>query len=408
MTFQNISHDQHLAIDLGVDNTNRIIGITGEAGTGKTTVLGETANILADRGFSFALAAPTGRAAARIKEHTGFKGKTIHRLLGWGKPDETDPDDTGIPSRDRFNPIPVDYILIDEASMVSTELARALYNAMRPGSCIRFYGDAQQLPPVEGDSPFISILSKYPSVTLQDNFRSQSGIIKAARSIIQGLVPAANDEVSILNVGTQMSLTVLNEFLGPDFKTSKSQVIIPTKIGRYGTIAVNAWLQEQLNPSNRSLYLQYTLQDGVIQAVTLRPGDKILWTKNDYNLNLFNGMIGTCIDFDENSGDIVVSFDGKDQTIPPILEQFDQNNKSLFRYDPRKYIDLAYAITTHKSQGSEFDKTIILLNQTAALVRANFYTAITRAKKHVTVIAGRGGMQAAMRKSNGMKRNDES
>jgi ATP-dependent exoDNAse (exonuclease V) alpha subunit len=108
-------------------------------------------------------------------------------------------------------------------------------------------------------------------------------------------------------------------------------------------------------------------------------------------------MIGNVLDFDELSGDILADFEGRDYQIPSTLQRFDENKRELFRYDPRKYIDLAYAITTHKSQGSEFDRVIMLMYWSTVGSRQNFYTAVTRGKKHVTVIAAPGGLKAFLK-----------
>lgn len=402
MPIKNLSTDQIDAIDLCCNATKRIVGVTGEAGTGKSVTLGEATEQLLGRGYNVVAGAPTGRAAARLKELTGIHAKTIHRLLGWGMPDPNDPEDEGMPVRNKANPIPADFLFIDEASMMSEELYRALIDAMQSGACIRFFGDANQLPPVNSISPFLKLLRQWPSEILTHNYRSDSGIIQAAHQILRGIVPSPNDQFSLLHVGNNLALTTLDAFLDEDFATANCQIIIPTKIGKYGTVSINKYVQQKLNPSHRKLELSYVLEDGEHQHTLLRPGDKIIWTKNDYKLNLFNGQLGYVVDFDEYTGDVTLNIDGRDKLIPPHLESYDKSGKKLFPYDPRKYIDLAYAITTHKSQGSEFAKVVLLLNRTAALVRSNFYTGVTRAREHVTVIAGTGGLSCAMRTTNGL------
>ncbi len=391
----NISHDQQLAIDMGLDLANRIVGVTGEAGTGKTFVLGEIGQGLKDRGYYVALTAPTGRAAARIQESSGIKAATIHRLLRWTAPDEGD-DDVVMPAHSKMNPMDYDVILVDESSMMSEELYRALIDAMKPGACIRFFGDMNQLPPVEGESPFLKLLKRWPSIVLEENFRSDSGIVKAARQVIKGIVPSPNPQFQLLNIGHGFTLSTLDKYIDADFTTMAAQVIIPTKVGKYGTVAVNKYMQQKLNNHPHSIELKYNEGEGVIRHTRLRPGDKILWTKNIYGLKLFNGQLGYMVDFNDESGDLVVNFDGKDIVIPPILQSYDKAGKALFTFDPRKYIDLAYAVTTHKSQGSEFNKVVVLLQRSRVLNKANFYTAITRAKVHVTCLAGSGGLSAAM------------
>lgn len=395
MTIINISHEQQMAIEMGLDLANRIVGITGEAGTGKTFVLGEIGEGLRDQGYKVALCAPTGRAASRIQESSGINASTIHRMLRWTAPEDS--EDFGMPMYSKMNPMPWDVILVDESSMLSEELYRAIVDAMKPGSCIRFFGDMNQLPPVEGESPFLKLLRRFPSIILEQNFRSDSGIVKAARQIIKGIVPTPNHEFQLLNMGHGFTLSTLDKFIDPTFMSLRSQIIIPTRVGKYGTEAVNKYAQQKLNPHKRGMALTYNEGYGVIRTTRFRPGDKILWTKNIYALNLFNGQLGYIVDFDEETGDIVCNFDGKDIDIPPILETYDKAGKATFTFDPRKYIDLAYAITTHKSQGSEFDKVVVLLQRSRVLNKANFYTAVTRAKQHVTCLAGSGGLSFAMR-----------
>jgi exodeoxyribonuclease V alpha subunit len=399
VSFSNITPDQQMALDLCADTATRLVGITGAAGTGKTTILGEAVTEAKDAKYTVALCAPTGRAAARIRESSGHYARTAHRLLGYGAPDPSDPNDVPIPKRDKKNPIPADFIYVDESSMLSEELFRSLVDAMRPGSAIRFFGDMNQLPPVNSISRFQYVLDKFPSVELTHNFRSGDGIIRASQNILKGLVPATNDQVSVLNIGHKLGLATLDEFIDEEFATDKAQVIVPTKVGVLGARMINKYMQQRLNKSNRALELEYVLEGDPPDKPTryrLRPGDKIIWTHNDYNLNLFNGMIGRVVDFDDFVGDVVLDFYGRDVTVPPFLEKRAADGRGIFRYDPRKYIDLAYAITTHKSQGSEFQRVIMLLYRSRALSRQNFYTGLTRARKHVTIIAGPGGMRSAM------------
>lgn len=400
MTFSNISADQQMALDLCLDTGSRLVGITGAAGTGKTTVLGEAITSLKDMGYRVKVAAPTGRAAARIKESSGHYAQTVHRLLGYGAPDPTDPNDIPIPRRDQKNPIDADAVFIDESSMLSEDLYRALIAAMPKRSILRFFGDMNQLPPVNSQSQFQKVLDKFPSMRLEHNFRSGDGIIKASKNVLNGLVPTTNDQVTVLNVGAKLGLATLDQFIDEEYATDAAQIIIPTKHGVLGTRVVNRYVQQKLNHADKVMVLSYVLEGDTEDNPTetrIRPGDKIIWTKNDYTLNLFNGMIGRVVDFDLLTGDIILDFYKKDYIIPPQLERLNPiTGRGIFRYDPRKYIDLAYAITTHKSQGSEFKRVLMLLYRTRVLSRQNFYTGLTRAKKHVTIIAGPGGMRAAM------------
>lgn len=393
------STDQHSAVELCLDVSIRIAGVTGEAGTGKTTVLGQCVQAAEDHGYMVKICAPTGRAAARIREATGRNASTAHRLLGYGAPDPNDPDDYSFPERGRGNPIPADMIFVDESSMLSEELYRNLIDAMQKGAVIRFFGDINQLPPVNSENPpFKRILNKYPKIILTKNYRSNDGIVQAAQTIIKGRLPQSNDRFKVLQIRHQLGLTVLDQFLSNDmFDPKKMQIIAPTRIGKIGTQVINGYIQQKLNDGPKVLDLGYTLNDGYRQETRIRPGDKILWTKNDYELNLMNGMIGRVLDFDEVDGAIACEFEGRDIIVPSMLERYDDAGRKVVAYDPRKYIDLAYAITTHKSQGSEFDRVIIMLYWSTVMSRQNFYTAATRGKQHVTVIAGPGGLKAALK-----------
>lgn len=390
----NLSEEQHEAIDLCCDRGKKLVGVTGEAGSGKTTILRHIHDTLADP--LTALVAPTGRAAKRIQEATGIPAKTIHRFLRWSVPN--DDDEYGLPAYDKWNKYPYTTVLVDESSMVNEELYRALIDAMPSSGVIRFFGDANQLPPVEGKSPFLDLLKKFPSVRLTKNFRSDDGVVSAARQIIAGRVPEPNSQFTMLNPGPGNILTALEKFINDSFRGLAGQLIIPTKVGKYGCEALNLLLQQKLNPSGRNLELVYKdKQDNPIKK-RFRIGDKVIWTKNDYKLNLFNGMIGWITDIDIDTGELDIQFDDYDKHIPTHIETYDRDGRAMFQYDPRRYIELAYAITTHKAQGSEFERVVLILNKSWVLNRANFYTAVTRAKQSVAVILGTGALFQAMKK----------
>ena len=391
-----LSEEQREAVDLCADRSKKLVGVTGEAGSGKTTILRFAYDKLSNDENNFiALVAPTGRAAKRIQEATGINAKTIHRFMRWSVP--TDDDEHGLPAYDKFNKYPYNTVFVDEASMVNEELYRALIDALPAGGVIRFIGDANQLPPVEGKSPFLTLLDKFPSVRLTHNFRSQDGVVAAARQIIRMRIPEANDQFTIINSGQQNMLNILDNIIDDTFRGMAAQVIIPTKVGNYGTQAVNVYMQQKLNgDSGKALVIQWKDKSDNVQQVKLREGDKIIWTKNDYKLLLYNGMIGWVSSIDHESGELILNFDGEDKLIPTHIESYDKDGRAIFQYDPRRNIELAYAVTTHKAQGSEFDRVVLLLNKSYVLNRANFYTAVTRAKKSVTAIRGSGALYSAM------------
>jgi len=385
----NYSEEQHEAIDLGTDKSKRLVGITGPAGTGKTTIIGE---MIHSGEFNMpALVAPTGRAAKRIQEATGIPAKTIHRFMRYSMP--ADDEEAGFPSYDKQNRFPHDAIFVDESSMVSEELYRALVDAMPPRACIRFIGDANQLPPVESISPFVKLLEKWPSIRLTKNFRSGDGIVTAANQIIANRVPEPNEKFRMLNPGNGNILPALDEFVDDTFRGLNGQVITPTRVGKYGTQQLNNYFQQRLNPSGPRIAIR--VNDEEIRK--FREGDKIIQTKNDYKLNVFNGEIGWVVAIEDD--DIIISIDDRDIRLPPHMESYDPyTNKTIGHYDPRRNLDLAYAVTTHKAQGSEFDRVVILIQRSYVLNRANFYTAVTRAKEQCTVICGPGALHQALKK----------
>lgn len=386
-----LSEEQHDAVDLGIDKSKKLVGITGAAGTGKTTIVGEVHNN-GDWNMPI-LIAPTGRAAKRIQEATGIPAKTIHRFMRYSMP--ADDDEAGLPAYDKFNKFPNDCVLVDEASMVSDDLYRALIDAMPSRSVIRFFGDINQLPPVNGASPFAGILKKWPAITLTRNYRSNDGIITAANQIINNRVPEPNEKFRMLNPGNGNIMLALEEFIDDSFRGMSGQLIIPTKKGKFGTFLLNRYLQQRLNPTGPVIEIK--IDDD--ETRKFRVGDKVIQTKNDYKLNIFNGMIGWVVSIDED--DIIVNFEERDVVIPAHIESYNPHTgNAIFQYDPRKNLDLAYAITTHKAQGSEFDKVVLLMQKSYVLDRSNFYTAVTRAKEQVTVICGPGALAVAMRKRN--------
>lgn len=370
----------------------RVVCVTGAAGTGKTTVMQRAAeavlatNVTRDK---VVFCAPTGRAAKRITEVTGQPAVTIHRMMGYTKPDA---DDVQAPPRYGPNKkLPYSVIFMDETSMVDTELFNAVTAAMSATARIRLFGDANQLPPVQGKSPFLRMIAKFPTVVLEHNYRSDSGIIQAASSILQGKFPQYNDQFKMLRMkDANAIINVLAEICQDNaYGSDTAQIVTPINRGRVGTKALNQFLQSMFNKRTRNIEIEgYSYYNKEATKVVLRPGDKIVWTKNDYNLKLYNGEMGRLLDFDEHTGNLECKFNDRVIEIPQTLENYDPTRRSTVLYDPRTQIELGYAVTTHKSQGSEFDKIIYILPRGAykLLSRNNFYTAVTRAKDHCTVL----------------------
>lgn len=405
----NPSGEQDQAIDLCTDLTERIVGVTGGAGTGKTFVLGQVYKELVKKVGKemIVLAAPTGRAAKRIKELTKIEAVTIHRLLQFPMPsdepeegeDEVKPN---MPRRHAGNPLVQRVILIDESSMVSTEIFDFLLDAMRANSVIRFFGDNNQLAPVEDNSglppPFIAVLAQEPSVVLTYNFRSQDEIVSNAMNILRGGMPQRNKRFEIIY--NEQPIETLIEFVTKDFTQMDHQIIMPMRKNKSGTMRVNPSVQMRFNPKGDMLRLER--YDDREAPLAIRESDKILWTKNDYNLNIFNGEIGSVDELNMEEGTLVFGTSEGPKDIPARLKYFDRRQgQGVWKsYDPRRQIELGYAITTHKSQGSEFDTVVYCMckPQYYLLSRRNFYTAVTRAKNRVILITDRAAMGTSLRK----------
>lgn len=395
------------------DMSIRIACVTGQAGSGKTTILEQTvaeiienkfgdeytrnsSNVLSEDMEKFiCLAAPTGRAAKRIEEATGIKAMTIHRMMKFSMP-ETD-EDFGLPAHTKNNKLPYGVILVDEASMLTEELRRQVIDAMAQGSVIRFFGDVNQLPPIGSISPFALDLKKFPSVTLTKNFRSDDGIISVADSIIRNRMPIANEQVVITRCNVVDTTNVVMKLAQDvDFTGTAAQIICPTKTTTHGCERINTLIQQKFNPEKEKINIYHRGHQGELVTRSFKRGDKIIWDKNDYNLNLMNGTIGKIQSFDIDTGEIIINCDGIDFLIPARIESFNPITGDRVSYDPRHYMMLAYAITTHKSQGSQFELVCFVVTRSRAAIRQNVYTAVTRAKKKVIIINAGGALTHAI------------
>lgn len=397
---------QQEAIRKCVSIENRIVSVTGQAGTGKTSIMRSVYHAFTDAGHAVALCAPTGKAAKRIAEATGLPAITIHKLLEYTHPGDPDPK-TGkvlgfsVPRRDSNRRLDQSVILLDEASMMSEELNRAVLDAAPPGGLVRLFGDVNQLPPIEpGEkfgvkpkpSPFMRHLAQFPSTILKNIYRQGegSGIVKNGQRILGGMCPGQMDDfkISVTQKQTDKLVDYVMES-GIDFKSLDNQVITPTNKSSIGTIALNLMLQEllqqdKLHSARVMPRTQWDAKNG--KTLMLVPGDKVIWTKNDYQLEIYNGESGIVESLDNDL--ITINFGDRTLAIPPWVEYEDAVGK-IKGYDPRTQLDLAYVITTHKSQGSEYSSVVYLMGRSAFMLqgRANYYTAITRARRHVHVIS---------------------
>ncbi|MDR2908378.1 MAG: ATP-dependent RecD-like DNA helicase [Oscillospiraceae bacterium] len=374
--------------------SSRIFILTGGPGTGKTTALNAILTLLEGRGEKVALAAPTGRAAKRISEVTGREASTVHRLL---EVDFRDPD-TGRHKfkRDEANPLRVNAIILDEVSMVDTPLMQSLLKAMRMSCRLILVGDPNQLPSVGPGNLLRDLIESdvIPTLHLSRIFRQAelSAIVTGAHAIVAGETPPLNLRDSdfffleqsgsyqdTLSTVADLCLRRLPAAYGYDPVTD-IQVIAPSRVGALGTVELNRALQQALNPKD-AMKAQF-----LFGSVTFREGDKVMQVKNNYDIpwrrdngengaGVFNGDIGLVEMIDRPSQTILVRFDDR---------------VAQYSIDMADEIEHAYAVTVHKSQGSEFEAVIIpLMSYHDKLYYRNIlYTGVTRAKK-LLIILGR-------------------
>jgi exodeoxyribonuclease V alpha subunit len=408
--------EQQNGIALLSDLSVKIACLTGPAGTGKTTILRAAVDELSEKlwakhggynceaepPFEIALAAFTGRAAVRIEEATDIPAMTIHRMLRFSVPEGD--EDFGKPAHSKQNPMPYDVVLIDEATMVDNELYRHVVDAMKPGSVLRLIGDVNQLPPVtqakvgEPICPFGFAMTKYPTVYLTENFRSTDGIIAFSQLVINHRPLLANEQVTIIKTNaadaSAAKYKLCHNF---DFTSDEHQIICPTTKTKYGCMGFNNLIQQERNPEKEKISVsQRNKFTDEIETHTFKRGDKMIWTKNDYTMEIMNGQMGRVVDFDTISGDIVISINGQEKMIPQRAMAYDPITREHYPYDPRQRMMLGYAITTHKSQGSQFPHVAYVIARSQAANRANIYTAVTRAQRRLTILNINSALNGAM------------
>lgn len=401
---------QQEAVALCIDASKRLVAVTGSAGTGKTTILKHTIDELKERGATSALCAPTGKAAKRIKESTLNEASTVHRLLEFPAPGEVDPETgkamaTGYPKRNKYSPLPHDFVFVDEAAMINQDIFRFLVDALKPGACIRLFGDVNQLPPIEENkanqeklSPFKDCLLRRPHVVLDVVHRQAdtSGVLFNAERLLRGLPPMKRDDFFVEYTETPVD-SVLQLCKQIDFRALDNQIISPTNQGWVGCAQLNQKVQLVVNPQpDPSKWVRVPRHpwDKDRDYLNIALNDKVVVTKNNYDLNIYNGETGVATEFDPEDGSFVIDFGDREVWIPPIL----QIEGRAQHIDPRKDIDLAYVLTTHKCQGSEFDTIAYVMNRSRSynLNRNNFYTAITRARKNVHIISDRASLMKSL------------
>ena len=360
---------------------NMLLVITGGPGTGKTTIINAITTILEKNNLSYALAAPTGRAAKRMQEATDSEANTIHRLVGI-RPDMP------IAEYNEENPIDKDYIIVDEMSMVDIFLMKSLLDAIGENTALILVGDSDQLPSVGPGNVLSDILnSNAKSIRLKKIFRQagQSNIIVNAHRINEGNYPILNQpnkDFFFINTSAndfnKMLLQLIENRLPNFYKLDPIKDIEVLALSRktaWGVDAINKSIQEALN--KEKLFLK--INDRIFKL-----HDKVMQVRNNYDLRaqnhvtnddgVYNGDIGIITDIDTDEESLEV--------------QFDDGKIVKYKKEDIKDLDLSYAITVHKSQGSEFKCVIIPMMQVAPmlLTRNLFYTGVTRAKDLVILL----------------------
>ena len=374
-----------------------VLILTGGPGTGKTTTVRGIVALFQKMGLDILLAAPTGRAAKRMSELTGMEAQTVHRMLGmsWN---ETSHQVTF--TKSEKEPLEADAVIVDEMSMVDLSLFSALLRALRPGTRLVLVGDADQLPSVGAGNVFSDLIrsGRVETVFLREVFRQaeKSAIIRNAHAVNMGEPPqltnnqgdffflCRRDAERVVSTVVELCKTRLPDNMG--VPSDKIQVLTPTRKGPSGTIRLNQYLQEALNPrAPGKMEIQWGDR-------LFREGDRIMQTRNDYNVvwekpdgtigtGMFNGDVGKIIQIDPSGEWLAVNFEDRIAT---------------YGVEMLNEVDLAYAQTVHKAQGSEY-RAVVLAAMPAAqslMVRGVLYTALTRARELLIVVGDDAAIRA--------------
>jgi exodeoxyribonuclease V alpha subunit len=371
----------------------KVFVITGGPGVGKTTIVNSILRILAAKGVGLSLCAPTGRAAKRMTEATGFEAKTIHRLL------EVDPKTGGL-RRGSDHPIDCDLLVVDETSMVDVMLMQALLRAVPNHAALLIVGDIDQLPSVRPGQVLADIITSgtVPVARLSEVFRqaAESRIITNAHRINRGAIPdltrpkgdsdfyfaAADDAETAVPRIIELVKRRIPQRFGLD-PVHDIQVLCPMNRGGIGARSLNIELQAALNPAGERKVERF--------GWTFAPGDKVMQIENDYEKEVYNGDIGYIDDVDTDTGELTASFDGRAVT---------------YGFGELDTLVPAYAATIHKSQGSEYPAVVIpILTQHYAMLQRNLlYTGVTRGKRLVVLVGQKKAIAIAVRNVSGRRR----
>lgn len=415
---KNILLDEMQLLFIKKSIENGVSILTGGPGTGKTTTINGIIQFFGAKNLKISLAAPTGRAAKRMSEATGYEAKTIHRLLEVnGVVDDKDASSHGEFLRNEENPLETDVVIVDEMSMVDISLFNSLLKAIPLNCRLVMVGDIDQLPSVGPGNVLHDIIAseRFSTVKLEKIFRQamESDIVKNAHKVNNGEKIKLDNKSSdffFIEESDAMHITariwrLLSQKLPKyvDAKTSDIQVITPMKKGNLGTYKLNEDLQRALNPKaiNKK---EYELPNGKI----LREHDKVMQNKNDYKLDwIIKGMYDIPIETGKGvfNGDIgeVIEIDKLNKKVEVL---YDENRYVKYDFTDLDEIELAYAITIHKSQGSEYPAIVIPILDVPRLLsnRNLLYTAITRAKKCVVIVGSEKALNYMIQNKNEVRR----
>ena len=382
--------------------THGLFVLTGGPGTGKTTTIRAMISYFVGEGYDIFLAAPTGRAAKRMSETTGYEAKTIHRMLevngAMSEAEESAKQIGGMFERNESNPLEADVIIIDEMSMVDITLLYALLKAVGAGTRLILVGDVNQLPSVGPGNVLRDIIASgcFPVVTLQKIFRqaSQSDIVVNAHKINDGEHIALDNKSKdffllkrydadvIINVMLQLVKQKMPRYV--DATSYDIQVLTPTRKGLLGVERLNTILQQYLNPPAKQKK-EHQVGDRIV-----REGDKVMQIRNNYQLEWeIRSRYGLAIDkgLGVFNGDVGIIQEINDYS-STVSVLYDENRLVQYPFKGLDELELAYAITIHKSQGSEYPAVVMpLLPGPRMLMNRNLlYTAVTRARKCITIV----------------------
>ncbi|MCL2357053.1 MAG: ATP-dependent RecD-like DNA helicase [Defluviitaleaceae bacterium] len=382
-----LSESQEVAVESAL--TKGVLILTGGPGTGKTTVINTIIGLLEKQGLEITLAAPTGRAAKRMSEATGREAKTIHRLLEVSFISED--SRRQVFKKNEDEPLETDVLIVDESSMIDVMLMKSLLDAVPEGTRLILVGDVDQLPPVGAGNVLKDLINSgcLPVARLTEIFRqaAESAIITNAHRINKGEYPAANNREKDFffmarNSPEEVTATIL-ELIAERLPAHKNldglhdiQVLTPTRKSTLGVVALNAALQAKLNPPSPQK------REREYGTITFREGDKVMQIRNNYDASWEIWKNGRRSDFGEGvfNGDmgVILSIDDDEMCV-----LFDDSRRVAYTFSQLDELEPAYAVTVHKSQGSEYRAVIIPLfgGPPMLLTRNLLYTAVTRARE---------------------------